>query len=126
MGEKPRVEIGGAEALVKLVLDRLEESLRRMVEMNFELLRGERLAREVASFYKGLVEQGVPEELARKLTEKYLERLLSTASPVADILAAAIGGGGERVKVVSLGDMKSLVEAYQSARTSREGGEEQG
>ena len=119
-GEEARsTTLSSAEALVKLVLDRLEETLKRMVEANFELLKGERLAREVASFYRGLVEQGVPEELARRLTERYLDRLLATASPLADILAAAIGGGRERVKVVSLGDVKNLMEAYRAAKEQK-------
>lgn len=121
-GEETRsATLSSAEALVKLVLDRLEETLKRMVEANFELLKGERLAREVASFYRGLVEQGVPEELARRLTERYLDRLLSTASPLADILAAAIGGSRERVKVVSLGDVKNLMEAYRAAKEQKRG-----
>ena len=119
-GEETRsATLSSAEALVKLVLDRLEETLKRMVEANFELLKGERLAREVASFYRGHVEQGVPEELARRLTERYLDRLLSTASPLADILAAAIGGSRERVKVVSLGDVKNLMEAYRAAKEQK-------
>ena len=121
-GEEARsTTLSSAEALVKLVLDRLEETLKRMVEANFELLRGERLAREVASFYRGLVEQGVPEELARRLTERYLDRLLATASPLADILAAAIGGSRERVKVVSLSDVKNLMEAYRAAKEQKRG-----
>ena len=115
MEQEPR-EVRAAQALVQLVLERLEDIAARLIEENTRLVSGERLAREVAAFYRGLVEAGVPEDLARSLTTRYLERLLALASPTADILAAIMGAGRNRVQVISLQGLREAMEAYKAAQ----------
>ena len=122
-GAETRAETRAAQALVQLVLDRLEEAATRLLEESVKLLSGERLAREVAAFYRGLLEAGVPEDLARRLTERYLEKLLSMASPVSEILAAAMGSGRERVRIVTLQGLKEAAEAYREIEAAGPGGE---
>ncbi len=122
-GAETRAETRAAQAIVQLVLDRLEEATMRLLEESVKLLSGERLAREVASFYRGLLEAGVPEDLARRLTERYLEKLLSMASPVSEILAAAMGSGRERVRIVTLQGLKEAAEAYREIKAAGPGEE---
>jgi predicted PurR-regulated permease PerM len=40
-----------------------------------EAYPGDKVGKEVADFYKKLKEEGVPEDLAEKLTEKYFESI---------------------------------------------------
>ncbi len=119
MSGEARVDV--AQAIVQLVFEKLEEVIVRVVEESMKMLEGERIARQVSSFYRGLVEGGVPEGLAERLTEKYLDKLLSIASPVAEILAAATGGRREGVRVVSLSGVREALEAVKEARREQGG-----
>ncbi|MET1128566.1 MAG: hypothetical protein ABWW70_04545 [Thermoproteota archaeon] len=54
----------------------IKAPLKDILDTMLAPLSGERLGRDVGSFYKNLRESGVPEEVAIEMTKKYLENRL--------------------------------------------------
>ncbi len=80
------------EAVINLAFERLGETLEKLVERNTRLLEGRWLGGQVASFYKTLIESGVPEKLAAELTKIYLEKAMEKISDLASIVKAVMHG----------------------------------
>lgn len=56
----------------------LKEPLEEFIRLVTESFSGEKLGKEVASFYKSLVEAGLDAETAKKWTEKFMEERLKS------------------------------------------------
>lgn len=80
------------EAVIDLAFERLGETVKQLVEQNTRLLEGRWLGGQVASFYKALIENGVPENLAADLTRTYLEKALEKISDLASLVKAVMHG----------------------------------
>lgn len=77
-------------------LKEIREPLEDLLKLIIESSSGEKLAKEVAAFYKSLVESGIDENMARRLTEKFFEERLR-ALPSLGLLSDIIKGyTGER------------------------------
>ncbi|MCE4624940.1 MAG: hypothetical protein F7C35_03640 [Desulfurococcales archaeon] len=61
-----------AMSAVSRFIREIQEPLKKMTESLMEPLKGEKLARDVAAFYKTLIGEGVPEEDAMEMTHEYL------------------------------------------------------
>jgi len=51
----------------------IREPLKELIDTIMRTLSGEKLGEEVASFYKNLIDSGVPEDMAKDMTRKYFE-----------------------------------------------------
>ncbi len=51
----------------------IREPLRELVDTIMKTLSGEKLGEEVASFYRNLIDSGIPEDMAKDMTKKYFE-----------------------------------------------------
>jgi len=81
-------EKGEAEELREVLravsdfLKDLKEPIEKLVRMFLELLRGDAVGEDVASFYRRLKESGMPEEVAVEMTRRYFEERVSTLNLV--------------------------------------------
>ncbi len=75
----------------------LKEPLMDIINTILDSLSGEKLGVEVASFYKRLVDSGVPENLAAEMTKEYMEKRLN-AVPSLGSLLESFGGMGARMR----------------------------
>jgi Arc/MetJ-type ribon-helix-helix transcriptional regulator len=73
-------------------LDSIVDPLRRLLDVLFSTFDGSKLGKEVGTFYKNLIESGVPEDIAAQLTREYFEKRLSIAD-IAKLFKEALGKG---------------------------------
>ena len=83
---KDGLELKYVLSAVSDFIKEIREPLKELIDMVMRILSGEKLGEEVASFYKSLVESGVPEDMAKDMTKKYFE----TRIGIFDILKNAI------------------------------------
>ena len=82
-------------AAVSDFLKGLKEPLMDIVNTIIESLSGDKLGADVASFYKRLVDAGVPENLAAEMTKEYMKKRLEVVPSLGSILES-FGGMGRR------------------------------
>ncbi|MEM0048491.1 MAG: hypothetical protein QXF10_09300 [Ignisphaera sp.] len=75
----------------------IREPLKDLLNTLLESFSGDRLGREVAAFYKSIVEAGVDPSLAKTLTERFLEERLKPLSSIGNLISG-IPKGGEKTK----------------------------
>ena len=68
----------------------LEGPIKKLIDLFFGALDGEKLGKEVAAFYKSLIDSGMPKELASEMTKEYFEK----RTRLADILKGFQGLAG--------------------------------
>ncbi|MFN3268121.1 MAG: hypothetical protein ACK416_02555 [Zestosphaera sp.] len=74
-------ELRGVLKAVSEFLIEIKEPLGDLIKMLVESVSGEKLAKEVSTFYKSLIESGVDQQTAKEWTDKFLnERLKSLPS----------------------------------------------
>ena len=71
-------------------LRELEGPIKKLIDLFFGALDGEKLGKEVAAFYKSLIDSGMPKELAAEMTKEYFEK----RTQLADILKGFQGLAG--------------------------------
>lgn len=89
-------EQSGAFSLARELLEMIVGELRRYPERVYEVLRGRRVAEEIADFYREISEAGMPEDLVKELTRLYAEKLLEGLRPLATLYIAGVEGGARR------------------------------
>lgn len=101
---------GDAEELrevLKAVGDFLREltpTIKELLDTVLNALRGDALGKEVGMFYRSLLEAGVKEETAAKLTEEFIRRKMELAN-IASLLSqlSKVGPKKEEVEIVKRG-----------------------
>ncbi len=73
----------------------LSGPIKEMIDHVLSRMNGEALGEDVARFYKSLVSNSVPEELAEKMTMKYLGGKLSVFAKIADKIGLTPGAPGK-------------------------------
>ncbi len=96
--EEKRVEPGneGSEAeelreifdAIAGFIKQIKTELKELFMVSFEALNGEKLGEEVAKFYNSLIEKGVPEELAEKMTMEFFHKRLEAVPDLGKILSS--------------------------------------
>ena len=125
---------GGGETRISEIMQALAGLFRELgdiaaglLEKAASMVEGSKLGGEVAAFYRTLVENGVPEDLARDLTEKYLEERLRLASKVFEAVERMTRSGGGNPAVIAVpaatknvdaAQLEALAKAIQAARTA--------
>ena len=74
----------------------LKEPIRDVLEMITSSLSGERLGKEVGTFYQSLRESGIPEEMAKEMVQDYFRKRLESApdlKKVMEIFTTSFRGG---------------------------------
>lgn len=66
----------------------IKEPVNELLNILINALNGEKLGREVSAFYNMLLKNGVPEELARKMTEEFFRQKLESAPSIDRILSS--------------------------------------
>ncbi|HDD26791.1 MAG TPA: hypothetical protein ENF75_06895 [Acidilobales archaeon] len=100
-GRKVKIRVESEEAKeLKEVFNAITEFVRNikgpvkdLMEVILNTLKGDVLGEEVGKFYVKLKESGVPEDLAKELTRKFLNERLIVSKLIKDILSR--GGRGE-------------------------------
>ena len=77
----------------------IKEPVKDLMEVILNTLKGDVLGEEVGKFYVKLKESGVPEDLAKELTRKYLDERLIVSKLIKDILSRG-GRGGFRAEEI--------------------------
>ena len=101
-GKAEGVEAGGyredLEALKEVLstitefLNRLNEPLEKLINTVLSALDGEKVGRDVGAFYRSLVESGVPQEEAVRLTREYFKARVDSVN-VASLLRSLLEEG---------------------------------
>jgi len=73
-------------------IDKLEAPLSKLVKTLLGQLNGEELGREIAAFYKQLVDSGMPEDLAAELTRDLFRKKTSLGDLLGSILKQGFPG----------------------------------
>ncbi|MEB3789080.1 MAG: hypothetical protein GSR72_04230 [Desulfurococcales archaeon] len=68
----------------------IEGPIKKLIDLFFGALDGEKLGKEVATFYKSLIDSGMPKELAAEMTKEYFEK----RTRLADIIKGFQGLAG--------------------------------
>lgn len=95
---KPQREESEAEELKEILgavtefIASLKEPIKELLDTLAQSLDGERLGREVASFYKQLVDSGIPEDMAKEMTKEYFKKRLESAPNLGSIMNMFRGG----------------------------------
>ncbi len=74
-------------------LSNLKQPIKEMLDVMTSSLDGDRIGRDVVSFYSKLKESGVSEELASDMTREYLRRRLEVVPSIQDFLETATKHG---------------------------------
>ncbi len=88
----------------------IKQPIREIVEYLYKQLDGAKIGEDVANFYKKLIEQGVPKELAEKMTLDYMKTRLQVVADLANIsklLGMGRGGKGFPVVITKTGEGKT-------------------
>ncbi len=93
--ERDAEEIREILAAISDFLKGLKEPLMDIVNTVIESLSGDKLGADVASFYKRLVDAGMPESLAAEMTKEYMRKRLDAVPSLGSILES-FGGMGRR------------------------------
>ncbi len=79
----------------------IKEPVKEIAEYLYKQLDGAMIGEDVANFYKKLIEQGVPKELAEKMTLDYMKTRLQVVAELANISKLlGIGKEGGRFPVI--------------------------
>ncbi len=73
-------------------LNRLNEPLEKLINTVLSALDGEKVGRDVGAFYRSLVESGVPQEEAVRLTREYFKARVDSVN-VASLLRSFLEEG---------------------------------
>ena len=87
------------EKILNAVLDFMKnarEPMREFMEFITSFISGEKVGEEVAVFYKKLVDNGVPDDLAKQLTMRFLEKRLEPVPSISS-LAKLLQGAGDLI-----------------------------
>ncbi|MEM2021265.1 MAG: hypothetical protein QXP80_03445 [Zestosphaera sp.] len=71
-------ELRGVLNAVSDFLKDIREPIEGLLKMLMESVSGEKLAKEVSSFYRSLVESGIDQQTAKEWTERFLNERLKT------------------------------------------------
>jgi len=85
-------------------LREVREPLKDLLGMVLEVIEGDRVGRDVASFYRRLVEAGVPDDIVRELTVEYFRKRMERAIQIPAVLQAQGLPGTLQEKVQEEGD----------------------
>jgi len=84
--EEVREVLGAIKDFVQEIMPQLKE----LIDIVMNALSGEKLGKDAASFYKGLVEAGIDEKTAADLTKQFIENKLSILTNIKSIPAVRI------------------------------------
>jgi len=66
----------------------IKEPLENILNSAMSLISGDRLGKDVGSFYKNLVESGVPEDMAKEMTKEYFESRIALVKTFRDLFSS--------------------------------------
>ncbi len=81
-------------------LKQIKEPIRDLVYIVIDALNGEKLGREVAAFYRALIDNGVPEDLAKEMTREFLSKKLEAAPSIGKLMNMFTRGFSGKPKVI--------------------------
>ncbi len=84
-------------------LKSIKEPVKELIYVVVDALNGEKLGKEVAAFYRTLVDNGVPEDLAREMSREFLSKKLEAAPSIGKLLNTFTGSLGRRPKIIVSG-----------------------
>ncbi|MHA2059825.1 MAG: hypothetical protein ACW976_03510, partial [Candidatus Ranarchaeia archaeon] len=109
--EKPRKKTLGSEAeevreILEAVADNLPKILDSFSNLLFSSKSGEELGKAIGSFYKSLVDSGIPPERATQMTEQYMESATSVSRMLQKAMDSIGSPGSSEKKIVIEGSPK--------------------
>ncbi len=97
----------------------LKEPIKELLDTLAQSLNGEKLGKEVASFYKQLIDSGIPEDMAKEMTREYFRKRLESAPNIGSIMNMFKGGFKGPTKIMiarspkeAVKQLEALKEAY--------------
>ncbi len=73
------------KAVSQFVSD-LKEPIKDIITMLMNALDGKKLGEDVSQFYRKLVDNGVPEDMARELTKEFFQKKLESAPKLSSLM----------------------------------------
>jgi hypothetical protein len=108
MGKESRYDTEEVKELLAAVSDflkGLKEPIMDFMKIITESFSGEKIGKEVAAFYKSLIEAGIDAETAKKWTEKFMDERLN-AFPTVSSLGEVFGKIMEKRPKVKISEEK--------------------
>ncbi len=99
VSQKPSRDAEEVREILKAVsefIGSLRGPIKEILDMLINAVDGRRLGEEVATFYRQLKDQGVPDEVAVELTKEFFHKKMEAMPSIgalADAISGAIGGG---------------------------------
>ncbi len=110
-------DIEKLKELLKAVSDfiaDLKKPIEDLLKVVIDQLSGEKLGKDVAVFYKSLVEAGMDPSLVEELTKKYFEERMEAANALKSLMSSLSGafgkGGLSKEKLIMIKNLKELGE----------------
>lgn len=119
---KPRKDGGNTEELREILgavtefIAGLKEPVKELLDTLAQSLNGEKLGREVASFYKQLVDSGIPEDMAKEMTKEYFRKRLESAPNLGSLMEMLGGGLRGPTTAVVAGSPKEAVKQLEALK----------
>ena len=120
---KPRKEEESEAEEVKEILGAvtefiasLKEPIKELLDTLAQSLNGEKLGKEVASFYKQLVDSGIPEDMAKEMSKEYFKKRLESAPNLGSLMNMFKGGFKGPTKVVVTKSPKEAVKQLEALK----------
>ncbi len=78
------------EAISNFIKD-IREPLENLINTITDMISGEKLGKDVGSFYSNLVSNGLPEDLAKEMTKEYFESRIAIFKSLSNIVGSLEG-----------------------------------
>ena len=88
---------------VSKFLEDLKKPIADLINMMLDTLRGDKLGEDVAAFYTKLKETGLPEDMIKDMTRKYLEERVKMAG-ILDKFMSMLGKGPKAMAFARQGE----------------------
>ncbi len=94
----------------------LKQPIKELLDTMAQSLNGEKLGKEVASFYKQLVDSGIPEDMAKEMTKEYFRKRLESAPNLGSLMNMLKGGFKGPTKVMIADSPKDAVKQLEALK----------
>lgn len=102
MEKREAEELREVLSVVSKFLEDIKKPIADLINMMLDTLRGDKLGEDVAAFYAKLKEAGLPEDMIKDMTRRYLEERIKIAS-ILDRFMSMLGKGPKDMAIVKQG-----------------------
>ena len=87
-------EVRGILTAISDFIKDIQQPIKELIDTLLEPIKGDKFGKEIAAFYKNLIESGMPEDLAKEMTKEYFEKRTKILDIFSNITEMLKGGRG--------------------------------